>query len=208
MFKEGSIRIPSGCSISGIFSRSGKRIPGDIIVKSIATMHDRSNGLGGGFAGYGIYPEYKDLYALHIFYDDSAAREKTEKFLDAYFDVINLSRIPTAKTPKITDEPLIWRYFVNPLPTKLADSQLDEKEYMVRCVVRVNTEIDGAYVFFKREKYGSVQGGRLSGRRRGILQARRLCRLLLDGARQIPYQYPRLVGRRPSVCPSGLFNRT
>ncbi len=30
-------------------------------------MHDRSNGLGGGFAAYGIYPEYKDFFALHMF---------------------------------------------------------------------------------------------------------------------------------------------
>ena len=30
-------------------------------------MRDRSNGLGGGFAAYGIYPEYKDFYALHVF---------------------------------------------------------------------------------------------------------------------------------------------
>ena len=50
MLREGQVRIPSGCAISGIFSKSGERISGDKIIKSIATMHDRSNGLGGGFA--------------------------------------------------------------------------------------------------------------------------------------------------------------
>ena len=35
-------------------------------IDSIRTMHDRSNGLGGGFAGYGIYPEYADYYAFHV----------------------------------------------------------------------------------------------------------------------------------------------
>ena len=39
------------------------------------------------------------------------------------FDIINLSKIPTKKIKKITDEPLIWRYFVTPLPTKLATSE-------------------------------------------------------------------------------------
>jgi len=34
-----------GCAISGIFSKSGKRISGEAIIKSIATMRDRSNGL-------------------------------------------------------------------------------------------------------------------------------------------------------------------
>ncbi len=72
MLKEGQVRIPSGCAISGIFSRDGKMLNGESIVRSIATMHDRSNGLGGGFAGYGIYPQYKDLYAFHIFYDTNS----------------------------------------------------------------------------------------------------------------------------------------
>ena len=154
MLKEGQVRIPSGCAISGIFSKEGKRISGEGIVKSIATMHDRSNGLGGGFAGYGIYPEYKDLYAFHVFYADTDAKEACEKFLERHFDIVNLSKIPIRKTPKITNEPLIWRYFVAPLPTRLADSQLDEKEYTARCVVRINTRIDGAYVFSSGKNMG------------------------------------------------------
>ena len=51
MLREGEVRIPSGCAISGIISRSGGAVCGSDIVKSIAVMHDRSNGLGGGFAG-------------------------------------------------------------------------------------------------------------------------------------------------------------
>ena len=152
--KEGQIRIPSGCAISGIFSKTGKRISGKKIIQSISTMHDRSNGLGGGFAGYGIYPEYKDSYAFHIFYDSTDAREQCERFLDRHFDVVNLSKIPITKTPKIRNEPLIWRYFVNPLPTKLTDSQLDEKEYVARCVIKINSTIQGAYIFSSGKNMG------------------------------------------------------
>lgn len=154
MKREGEIRIPSGCAISGLFSKSGRRQSGEAIIKSIAVMHDRSNGLGGGFAGYGIYPEYKDLYAFHVFYDSTEAKETCEKFLDRHFDVVNLSKIPIRKTKAITDEPLIWRYFVTPLHTKLADSQLDEKEFVVRSVIRINTQIDGAYVFSSGKNMG------------------------------------------------------
>ena len=68
-------------------------------------MHDRSNGLGGGFAGYGIYPEYQDYYAFHVFYDDTGAKEACEKFLERHFDIINLSKIPTRKTPKLPTNP-------------------------------------------------------------------------------------------------------
>ena len=122
--------------------------------RSISYMHDRSNGLGGGFAGYGIYPEYKDQYAFHIFYDSNEARVETERFLDKHFDVVNLSRIPTRKHPNITNEPLIWRYFVNPLPTKLTESQLDEREFVAQCVININDKINGSYVFSSGKNMG------------------------------------------------------
>ena len=154
MLKEGQIRIPSGCAISGIFSKSGKRINGETIIKSIATMHDRSNGLGGGFAGYGIYPQYEDYYAFHIFYDDVKVKDACEKFLERHFDIINLSKIPTRKNKNITNEPLIWRYFVNPTRAKLTESQLSEDEFVVKCVMRINSKIDGAYVFSSGKNMG------------------------------------------------------
>ncbi len=154
LLREGETRIPAGCAISGFINRSGRRTNGSVIVNSIACMHDRSNGLGGGYAGYGIYPEYKDQYAFHVFYDSNEARIKTEAFIDRHFDVINLSRIPIRKHPNITDEPLIWRYFVNPLPTKLQESQLDERTYVARCVIKINDKIEGAYVFSSGKNMG------------------------------------------------------
>lgn len=154
MKKEGEVRIPAGCAIAGIFDKSGGNISGKTIVEAIATMHDRSNGLGGGFAGYGIYPQYKDLYALHVFYDDMSAREDCEKYLDKAFEIVNLSKIPVRKTPKITGEPLIWRYFVSPDPNALRDSHLDEAEYVSRKVIKVNSEIKGAYIFSSGKNMG------------------------------------------------------
>ena len=147
MRREGQVRIPSGCAISGMIDRSGRRMSGEGIIKSISVMHDRSNGLGGGFAAYGIYPEYKNYYALHLFYDTVSAKKECEDYLERRFDIINLSKMPTRKMKQITDEPLIWRYFVTPLPSRLADSQLDEREYTVRRVFHINTRIDGAFVF-------------------------------------------------------------
>jgi len=152
--REGQFRNPSGCAISGIFSKTGRRFSGEKIIKSITVMHERSNGLGGGFAGYGIYPEYKDFYAFHMFYDSMTAKKENEEFLERHFDIINLSKIPTRKVPQITDEPLIWRYFVTPLPTKLAESQLDEREFVAKCVFKINTTIKGAYVFSSGKNMG------------------------------------------------------
>ena len=59
-----------GAPYPPFFSRSGKRLDGSDIIRSIEIMHDRSNGLGGGFAGYGIYPEYAEQYAFHVFYNN------------------------------------------------------------------------------------------------------------------------------------------
>ena len=83
---EGQVRIPSGCAIAAVISKEGKRMTAEGIINSMKPMHDRSNGLGGGFAGYGIYPEYKDLYAFHFFFDCRATRKDCEAFLKEGFD--------------------------------------------------------------------------------------------------------------------------
>lgn len=147
MKKEGQIRIPSGCAISGIFHKDGTKETGERIIRSIATMHDRSNGLGGGFAAYGIYPEFKNEYAFHIFYNSTKAQEICESYLKENFDIVAMAKIPTRRHPYITDEPMIYRYFVQPLSTVLSFSQLDEREFVVRRVVHANHCIDGAYIF-------------------------------------------------------------
>ena len=54
MIREGDVRIPSGCAIAAVISRTGRRMTGGAIMEAMKPMHDRSNGLGGGFAGYGI----------------------------------------------------------------------------------------------------------------------------------------------------------
>lgn len=155
---EGEIRIPSGCAIAAVISKEGNKMSGKKIVECMRTMHDRSNGLGGGFAGYGIYPQYKDYYALHIFYNNKEEREICEKYLNDVFDIVDYSKIPTKKMPQIMDEPLIWRYFVKPEMNQLRDSQLDEKEYTRRCVTHVNNDIEGAYIFSCGKNMGVFKG--------------------------------------------------
>ncbi len=156
MLKEGidGIRIPAGCAISGIFSRNGSRSSGADILKSIARMHERSNGLGGGFAAYGIYPAYKDLYAFHIFFDDQECRHVCEDFLNLHFRLETAEVIPTRKTASIRNAPMIWRYFGAPDAGKLQQSGLDEKEFVMRCVTKINSEIKGAYVFSSGKNMG------------------------------------------------------
>ena len=151
---EGQFRNPSGCAISAVISRSGERMSGEKIIESMKPMHERSNGLGGGFAGYGIYPEYRDFFALHLFFDSKAVRHACEDYLRGALEIVHAEVIPTRTIPAITDEPLIWRYFVTPLRSVLNRMQIDEDEYIVRCVMHINTQIEGAYVFSSGKNMG------------------------------------------------------
>ena len=155
---EGQFRNPSGCAVAGVIDRSGRPMSGEGMIEAISVMHDRSNGLGGGFAGYGIYPHYKDFYAFHLFYSKKEAQEETEVFLGRHFEIVYSSEMQTRKIPSVRDEPIIYRYFFAPLPQKLARSHLDEREYVARCVNRVNAQISGAYVFSCGKNMGIFKG--------------------------------------------------
>ncbi|MCS7179782.1 MAG: hypothetical protein NZ891_00300, partial [bacterium] len=61
--------IPSGCGISGIMSKNGNLFSGEKIITSICNMTERGNGLGSGFAVYGIYPDLKENWCFHIMYN-------------------------------------------------------------------------------------------------------------------------------------------
>ena len=57
--------------------------------------------------------------------------------LKEYFEIVHSEVIPTRKMPEITDEPIIWRYFVEPLNSMLRSLQLDEKEFVARAVMKI-----------------------------------------------------------------------
>ncbi len=154
---EGQVRIPSGCAISAVISREGTRMSGEAVIKSMIPMHDRSNGLGGGFAAYGIYPEHREEYAFHIFFDDNTTRRECEALLKESFELVEAELIPIRIIPEITDIPHIWRYFVRPLGSVLARLQLDEKEFVARTVMDINTRLKGAHVFSSGKNMGTFK---------------------------------------------------
>ncbi len=64
----GDDKVIDACSIFGAMDASGRRFSGEGVIRAIANMHDRGNGLGGGFAVYGLYPEHAENYAFHLMY--------------------------------------------------------------------------------------------------------------------------------------------
>lgn len=150
----------SGCGLSGIINTDGKRISGEAIRTSIALQHDRGNGLGGGFAAYGIYPEHKEYYALHMMYDNDAARAETEAYIDKLLEVHKSEDIPVRITEKVTTHPILSRYFVKVRPEALASTavQKGDDDFIVSVVMHVNDAINGAYIFSSGKNMGAFKG--------------------------------------------------
>jgi glutamate synthase domain-containing protein 1 len=147
----------SGCSLTGFICEDGKRVSGEAIIQSIALMNERSNGLGGGFAGYGIYPEMKDLYALHLMFDDVQAKEETERILNESLFIELREEIPTRKTNGIHRPPLLRRYFAKVDEERLLDPEMSEEDYIVEIVMSINTRVKGAFVFSSGKNMGTFK---------------------------------------------------
>lgn len=152
-------KVLGGCGLAGIISVKKRMIPGEQIIKAIALMHDRGNGLGGGFAVYGIYPQYRDYYAFHLMYDSDGARTTTELLLKKNFHIAYQERIPTQVTKTIKSHPDFYRYFV--LPREDAKKELPDKDdgnFIVSQVMHINGSIDGAFVVSSGKNMGAFKG--------------------------------------------------
>lgn len=151
--REGEFRNSSGCAIACIFHQDGQLENGHRITEAMRNMHDRSNGLGGGFVAYGIYPDYADAYALHIFYDDLEAKTACEESLDQLFQVVCKEEIPTRPHPRIKDAPLIWRYFLY-----VPGEKEVQEQHIVDFFFTIHETIKGAYVFSCGKNMGVFKG--------------------------------------------------
>ncbi len=145
----------AGCSIFGMMNLDGKRFGSKDPVRAITNMHDRSNGMGGGFAVYGIYPDFKDYYAFHVMYLSRDAKEKTDRILAYYFNIIYDEEMQT-RSANVVDPPLMWRYFVRTKKNWIAN--LADDEIVLQAVMRINTETGKAFVFSSGKDMGVFKG--------------------------------------------------
>ncbi len=152
----GDDKVISACSLFGMMDTSGGTFSGADVTRAIANMHERGNGLGGGFAVYGLYPDYPEHYALHIMFMSESAKRQTESLLEEQFKLALAEEVPTRPTPSIHDAPLVWRYFAE-VPPRKADG-LSEDDYVLQQVMRINTEVDEAFVFSSGKNMGVFKG--------------------------------------------------
>lgn len=151
----------SGCGIAGIIHKRGELLPGELIIKAISCQYERGNGLGAGYAAYGIYPEFKDYYALHVMANSKKSLEDVEELLQKKTYLIFNEPIPTKKVTTIKNPPYFKRFFVRPKfeeEVSEENSLLREDELMVQLVMEINDKIEGAYVISSGKNMGAFKG--------------------------------------------------
>jgi glutamate synthase domain-containing protein 1 len=149
-------KVIDACSIFGAMDTTGRRFSGEGVIRAIANMHDRGNGLGGGFAIYGLYPEYADLYAFHIMYLSQQGKQETEKFLRNHFALFHDEEVPTRSVAAITNPPLVWRYFLE--VGQRQHAELSEDDYVVNRVMEINTKLGDSFVFSSGKNMAVFKG--------------------------------------------------
>jgi len=149
-------KVIDACSLFGAMDTVGTRFSGEGVIKAIANMHFRGNGLGGGFAIYGLYPEYPDHYAFHIMYLSHEGKAEVESFLKQRFRIEAAEEVPTRPTPAIVNSPLVWRYFLEVDHDKC--DQKSEDDYVVERVMEINTGIKDSFVFSSGKNMAVFKG--------------------------------------------------
>ncbi len=152
--KELSIksRIPSGCAVFGISNQERERFSGSDVLEGIAMMHDRSNGLGGGFAAYGIYPEFENDWVFHMIYEDSLSMDETKNLLEKNFEILLAEEIPKDSSIRLSDPPLSYRYFLR------CPGDVCQEDHIVDTVMDINSNIRGALVVSSGKNMGIFKG--------------------------------------------------
>ncbi|MHB9131078.1 MAG: class II glutamine amidotransferase [Armatimonadota bacterium] len=154
----------SGCGLSAVMSRRGNLMNGEAIIRSIGLLEERGNGLGGGFAVYGCYPQYPEEFAFHLMYYSTRAKEDTERYLDEWFEVVLEEPIPTRPVNGVdpSTAPLLWRYFLHPKPLKMAETMLPSPEdFVQRAVIEINGRNNAdnpqAFIFSSGKNMGAFK---------------------------------------------------
>ncbi|MCX8052828.1 MAG: glutamine amidotransferase family protein [Armatimonadetes bacterium] len=149
-------KVLCSCAIFGMMDSTGKVFSGEPVFRAMINMQERGNGLGAGFALYGIYPEHQDYYALHIMFTNRDCRHDTERFLETAFQVERSEEVPTRKTAGISGEPLVYRYFVRPKPQ--GTNFVNDDDFVVQSSLKINSELDGAFVVSSGKNMGVFKG--------------------------------------------------
>lgn len=136
------------CGIISVIDRAKRPMDGSKIKEALSVMNERGSGEGAGYAVYGAFPEFADLYALHVFFDNLVEpKEEVERLLETWGTIVHQEVIPTYEQPGLRRVHTPWRYFFKPDVTLMRGSKSPEEDIITNLVMRVNTTIRGALIF-------------------------------------------------------------
>ena len=149
-------KVYDACGLVGFIDTSGAPHPGEKIVTALTCMKERGNGLGAGYAAYGLYPQFRDHYAFHVMCRNEDSRKELDDYLRRHFAVVHDEPIPHRVVDGILDPPLVWRYFLFPLSAQMVGRS--EEDYIVHQVMTINSQLEGAFVFSSGKNMGIFKG--------------------------------------------------
>ncbi len=105
---------------------------------------------------YAIIPEWKDHYTFHVMYQTEKAQRELESRLPKDFIVDRDEKIPHRHSPEIDTHPILWRYFLKPREfiKGIDEKEPNEEELVVRTVMDINANLNGAYIFSSGKNMG------------------------------------------------------
>ena len=143
------------CGIIGVIDRGRKEMDGTQIRRALAQMNERGSGEGAGYAVYGCYPEYRDCYALHVFFDNIHENKKAvDDLLEQWGRIVHEGQIPTYDQPNLRKIHAPWRYFFKPESSLMSWSPSPEDDIVTHVVMRINTDHRGALVISSGKNMG------------------------------------------------------
>ena len=143
------------CGIIGVIDRRRQLMDGGKIRDSLAMMDERGSGEGAGYVAYGIYPDYKDYFALHVFFDNIRENKGAiDTLLEKWGTIIHDEQIKTYAQPNLRKVHTPWRYFFRPDRNLMPKSTTPDEDIITYLVMKVNSEKNGALVFSSGKNLG------------------------------------------------------
>ncbi|HOB07340.1 MAG TPA: glutamine amidotransferase family protein [Methanoculleus sp.] len=143
------------CGIFGVMDKRRQLMDGSGIQQALSMMNERGSGEGAGYAAYGIYPDYQNCYALHVFFDNAPeSKAVVDATLERWGTVEHDEAIPTYNQPNLRATSTPWRYFFRPDTSLAPDSASPEKDLITSLVMQINTGSNGARVISSGKNVG------------------------------------------------------
>ena len=143
------------CGIISVIDRSGETMDGTKIKHALSLMNERGSGEGAGYAAYGVYAEFADYYALHVFFDNPVETKcHLDALLETWGTIVHDEEIPTYEQSNIRKIHTPWRYFFKPDRALKPGSRWPEEDIVTSIVMKVNTSYEGILIFSSGKNIG------------------------------------------------------